>query len=51
VLGDTYPKTEIDDLTSWYHGALHYRGTIEHGDFWPRWRTPLAALDHALDTR
>jgi hypothetical protein len=43
VLGDAYPAAAIQELDTWYAGALSYRGTGP-ADFIPRWRTPIEVL-------
>ena len=49
VLGDVYPKAEIDGLLSWYQGSIRYRDKIERGEFRPRWRTRIDRLDQNPD--
>jgi hypothetical protein len=43
VLGDAYPAVAIQELNTWYSGALSYRGTGP-ADLTPRWRTPIEVL-------
>jgi hypothetical protein len=45
VIGDVYPKAEIEQLDSWYAGtSFHYRHKVHRGDLRPRWRTPVERL-------
>ncbi|MEO6881271.1 MAG: hypothetical protein ABI181_10055, partial [Mycobacteriaceae bacterium] len=43
IVGDSYPKSEIDTLLSWYSGSLWCRG-VHRGEPSPRWRTPIENL-------
>lgn len=44
IIGDVYPKSQIDALLGWYSGALGYRNKINRGEPGPRWRSPIDRL-------